>query len=126
MEPRAIASLLATGRIVIGAGLTAAPGLVGRPWVGGVADTTGARALSAGFGARDIAIGAGLARALQSGGPARGWLLAGAFADAVDFTATLAARRSLPRFGVLSTGALAATGVVAGLWAARALDQPVP
>jgi hypothetical protein len=126
MEPRAIALLLATGRIVVGAGLVVAPRLVTRPWVGGVADTTGGRVLSAGFGARDMAIGAGLARALTTGGPARGWLLAGAFTDAADLTATLAARHSLPRFGVLSAGALAATGVVAGLWAARALDQPVP
>ena len=91
-----------------------------------MADTTGARVLSAGFGVRDMAIGAGLARALMTGGPAREWLLAGAFTDAADLTATLAARHSLPRFGVLSAGALAATGMVAGLWAARALDQPVP
>jgi hypothetical protein len=126
MEPRAIASLLATGRIVIGAGLAVAPGLVTRPWIGGVADTTGARVLSAGFGARDIAIGAGLARALKSGGPAREWLLAGAFTDAVDFTATLAGRRGLPWLGVVSTGAIAATGALTSLWAASALDQPAP
>ena len=51
------------------------------------------------FGARDLAVGAGAAYALHTGGSARPWLLAAAFTDAVDAVATFAARRSLPVAG---------------------------
>ena len=44
----------------------------------------------------------------------------------IALVATFAARRSLPALGVVSGCALAATGVVAGLWAARELAQPAP
>ena len=59
MNARTVACLVASGRIAAGVGLTFAPRLVTRPWIGEVADTTGAKVLSAGFGARDFAIGAG-------------------------------------------------------------------
>jgi hypothetical protein len=124
MDARTIAGVVASGRIAAGAGLTLAPGLVTRTWIGDVAGTSGARVVSAGFGARDVAIGAGTARALVRGEPVRPWLLAGAFADAVDLVATFAGRRSLPPLGVVSACTLAATGVVAGLWAARELGVP--
>ena len=102
------------------------PDVVTRPWIGKAGDTTGARVLSAGFGARDIAIGAGTAHALLNGESPRPWLLAGAFTDAVDCFATIAGRRSLPPFGVVAIGALAGSGAAVGLWVARELDQPVP
>jgi hypothetical protein len=127
MNARTLASLVASGRIAAGIGLALTPGLVTRPWIGAVAGTTGARVLSAGFGARDVAIGAGTLRALGSGGAVHEWLLAGALTDAADLVATVAGRRSLPAFGVAGAGALAATGVVAGVWAARELAaQPGP
>ena len=95
MEATTIARQLALGRIVLGGVLTVTPGVVTRTWVGEA--TTGAKVLGAGFGARDVAIGAGLWRALDAGEDARPWLLAGAASDAADLLATLAAGRSLPR-----------------------------
>jgi len=119
MNARAIAGLVAAGRIGAGIGLTFAPQLVTRPWIGEVADTTGAKVLSAGFGARDVAIGAGTANALRSGEGVREWLIAGVLTDTVDLVATLAGRRGLPKTGVAATSALAASGVVLGLYALR-------
>jgi hypothetical protein len=123
MTARTIAKQAAYGRIAVGAALILTPKLVLRPWIGEVANKTGARVLGAGFGARDIVVGAGAIHALSTGGPVRPWLLGGAFADAVDLAATFAARRSLPAPGAAATCVLAATGVAAGLWTAR---QPTP
>jgi len=126
MNARTIAGLVAAGRIAAGVGLTFAPQLVTRPWIGEVADTTGAKVLSAGFGARDFAIGAGTANALRSGENAREWLLAGVLTDTADLVATVMGRRGLPSTGVATTSAIAASGVVLGLWALRGLDQAAP
>lgn len=126
MNARAIAGLVAAGRIGAGLGLTFTPGLVTRPWIGAVADTTGAKVLSAGFGARDVAIGAGTANALRSGAGVREWLLAGVLTDTADLVATVAGRRGLPASGVAATSALATSGIVLGLWALRGLGQAAP
>jgi hypothetical protein len=125
MTAETIAKQVAYGRVAIGAALILAPKRVLRPWIGEAGATTGGRVLGAGFGARDLAMGAGTIHALSSGGPVRPWLLASAVVDAVDFTATFAARRSLPR-SALGTCVLAATGVAASLWTARELSQPTP
>jgi hypothetical protein len=119
MNARTIAGLVAAGRVGAGIGLAFTPGLVTRPWIGAVADTTGAKVLSAGFGARDVAIGAGTANALRSGEDVRAWVLAGVLTDTADLVATLAGRRGLPMTGVVATSALAASGVVLGLYALR-------
>ena len=119
MNSRTIASLVAAGRIGAGLGLTFAPTVVTRPWIGEVADTTGARVLTAGFGARDLAVGLGTANALRTRQSEREWLLAGVLTDTADLVATLAGRRGLPKTGVVATSALAASGVVLGLYALR-------
>jgi hypothetical protein len=127
MTAETIAKQVAYGRVAIGAALVLAPKLVLRPWIGEVGNTTGARALGAGFGARDVVIGAGAIHALSTGGPIRPWLLGSALSDAVDFTATIAARRALPSAGAAATCLLAATGAAASLWTARELGgQPTP
>ena len=96
MDPHALARQLAVGRIVIGGGLVAAPALAARGWVGDVMDTPGARVLARGFGARDLAIGAGAFSALRSGQPVVDWMLAGALCDFADLAATLGSRHALP------------------------------
>jgi hypothetical protein len=117
MEATTIARQLALGRIAIGGALTVAPGLVTRLWVGEAG--TAAKVLGAGFGARDVAIGAGLWRALDAGDDTRPWLLAGAVSDVADLAATLAARRSLPLLGRVGVAAVATTGAALGVWAVR-------
>jgi len=119
MDASTLARLIALGRLGLGAGLTVAPGLVGRVWVGAGGASTGAKVIGAGLGARDVAIGAGLWRALERGEDASGWLLAGAAGDAADLVATLAARHSLPLLGRLGVPVIAASGAVLSVWAAR-------
>jgi hypothetical protein len=120
MEATTTARLIALGRIGLGGVLTVAPGLVTRTWVGET--TTATKVLGAGFGARDVAIGAGLWHALDSGAQARPWLLAGAAGDVADLVATLAARRSLPLLGRVGVAAVAATGAALSVWAARQVE----
>src|SRR4051812_6166228 len=124
MDPRALARQVAYGRIALGAALAVAPRVTARGWIGGVSATTGARVVARGLGARDVALGAGALNALQSGGPAREWLLAGAVGDVGDLAATLIAGRELPALGRFGVAALAATGAGLSLWAARGLDAP--
>lgn len=119
MDATSVARLIALGRVGLGAGFVAAPGLVARLWVG--EGGTGARVLGAGFGARDVAIGAGLWHALERDQDTHTWLLAGAAGDVADGLATLAARKSLPLVGRLGVAAFAATGAGLSLWAARQL-----
>src|SRR5829696_5343387 len=73
MTPRSLARLQATGRVVLGAGIAAAPSLIAGGWVGAVADKPGGRALAIGLGARDVGIALGTAAALRNGYGARAW-----------------------------------------------------
>src|SRR3954451_19043598 len=118
MSARTIAKQIAYGRAAIGAALVIRPDLVTRPWIGPVAESPGGRVLAVTFGARDVAVGASTAYLLHTGGAARPWLLAAAFADTVDALATLAAHRSLPSPGAIGTVALAGVSAAAGLWTA--------
>ena len=121
MDASTLARLIALGRLGLGAGLTVAPGLVGRVWVGAGGASTGAKVIGAGLGARDVAIGAGLWRALERGEDASGWLLAGAAGDLADLVATVAARDALPVLGRFGVPVIAASGAALSVWAARQL-----
>jgi hypothetical protein len=113
-----LASQLAIGRVAIGGALAIAPALASRGWIGDASATPGAQALARGFGARDVAIGAGALAALRAGRPTRDWMLAGALSDFGDLVATLRARDALPPLGRYGVAALAATGASLSLWAA--------
>lgn len=121
MDPRTVAKLVAYGRIATGAALLVTPRLVVGRWLGDVAESPGGSVLARTFGARDLAVGAGAAYALATGGAARPWLVAAAFTDSVDAVATLAARRALPKAGALGTVALASGAAAIGAWTAREL-----
>jgi len=124
MDERDLARNLAMGRVAVGAGLVALPGLTAATWVGRDAKTAGVRTLSRGFGARDALLGVGLLRALENGDTddIRRWLLYGAVADAGDLLGTLGSWRRLPRARRL----LVLAGIVGfgglGLWLAQQLD----
>jgi hypothetical protein len=110
--------MLATGRVLIGAALFAAPDLVAAPWVGDDARTEGARVVVRALGARDAALGAGTLAAGGDGAALRRWLLASSASDAADFVATLAGPRTPARTAVLG---LAASAAVAGVIAAASV-----
>jgi hypothetical protein len=118
MNPRTIAQLIAAGRVVIGAGLVAAPPLVTRGWLGAAESAQpGARVMATGLGGRDVALGLGVLSALRGGGNgAKPWLLGSALADLGDLFATLRSADDLPTSGVVLTGAVAGTAAAAGAW----------
>ena len=120
MDEREMARWLALGRINVGLGMFALPGLTAATWVGRDAQTAGVRTFARGFGVRDAIIGAGLFRALENGDKdeIRRWLLFGAAADGADLIGTLASwrrllpvRRTLVLAGIVGFGGL-------GLWLA--------
>jgi hypothetical protein len=123
VDLRDVAKSNGIGRIALGAGLMLAPGLAARVWVGRDASRTGAKVLASALGARDVALGVGLLVALESDGPARGWLEGAALADAVDFAATLAAGTAIPRVGRVGVLALAGASAVQCALASRSIDD---
>jgi hypothetical protein len=123
VDPRTIARLLTVGRLALGTGLTLAPGLAGRLWVGRDGARPAVRVLAVAVGARDVALGAGTLKALAAGEGARSWLQAGAVADAADAVATLRAGDALPAVGRVLVAALATSGAITGAWAQARLEE---
>ena len=96
-----------------------------RGWIGKQARLPGAQVLARAVGARDLAVGLGGLQAVKrNDGSARPWLAAAAACDAVDFGATWAAGRGIPRQA--RTGVLAIAGVFAVLSAAAAAGSGRP
>lgn len=83
---------LAAGRIAFGALMLLMPEEAMRGWIGRrAAALGGTQAVTRGFGARDLSLGAGTLAALMSGKDARHWVLAAAVGDVGDFAATATA-----------------------------------
>jgi hypothetical protein len=122
MDARSLARLHALGRLAIGAGLVAAPGVVAGGWVGGLARTPQGQVLAVGFGARDVAIALGSLRGVGAGYGAAGWIRAGMLADAADLVATLKARDGLPSLAAPAVALLAGGSIVLGAWLQAAVD----
>jgi hypothetical protein len=108
----------------VGAAFVLSPGLAGRLWIGPDAGRRAVKVLGRAFGVRDLALGLGVAIALERGAPVRGWVEGGVLSDAVDVAATLAAGDSIPpgvRRGALALGV---GSTLLGTALARALDDP--
>src|SRR3954467_150781 len=95
MEERDMAAVLAHGRIAIGVVSLLAPGQVARTMTGRDGSRGGASLFAGMVGARDVALGLGLQRALDHGAPVRGWLEASALVDGIDAAACLLARHHI-------------------------------
>ena len=121
MDAMTVARSLARNRAIIGAGLTLAPRLTARSWIGAQSDVEGAQLMARATGARDIGLALGTLTALPRRRQRRRWLEASALADGVDFVATLAARRSLQP-GALAFGlGMSGASTLVGLWLLREL-----
>lgn len=120
-SPVTIARGIGAGRIAIGLSLLATPAVLGRAWLGEDGTAPATQAVLRGMGVRDALIG--MAQVHTAADPERGyrWARTSAIADAVDLTATLLARRSLPASGVRGAVALAGSAAIAGLVTSRAL-----
>ena len=119
-----LAGLISFGRFLFGVAFIAQPKLMDRGWIGKQARLPGAQVLARAVGARDLALGlGGLQAVTRNDGSAQPWLSAAALCDAIDFGATWAAGRGIPRqarIGVLAiadssenTPAIAAAGIAA-------------
>ena len=124
MEARDLALLNARGRMAIGASLVLAPRLIGPMWIGDGADRPVVKLMSRALGARDLALGLGVAVALDRGAPVRGWLEGAALADGMDLFATLLAGDSIPQGKRRRVALVAGVSLVGCAMVARALDPP--
>jgi hypothetical protein len=123
VDARDLALLNARGRMAIGASLVLAPRLIGPMWIGDAGDPV-VKMMSRAPGARDLALGLGLAVALDRGKPVRGWLEGAALADGGDLMATLLAGDSIPRGKRRRVALVAAVSLVGCAVVARMLDPP--
>jgi hypothetical protein len=115
VSPRRGALLLAAGRAALGAAVLLAPEAVTSRWLGRAnAELPIVGDLARSLGVRDVGLGLAVLATLDD--PVAGPRIqaACAVADAVDAAATLAARRALPRTGVVGTVAVAAAAAAAG------------
>jgi hypothetical protein len=122
MDARTLARSQAVARAAIGAALTVAPRVAAAGWLGRDARRPATQVALRALGARDLAIGLGVAYAVGQGHGARPWLQAGTLADVVDLASTVRARGHLSPLGVAGVGAMAAGSAVLGLWLGRELD----
>src|SRR5215212_12178218 len=119
---RILAGLISLGRLLFGVAFIAEPNLMERAWIGKQARLPGAQLLTRAVGARDLALGLGGLQALsRDDGSARPWLAAAGVCDAVDFGATWAAGRSIPRQA--RSGVLVIAGVSSLLSAIAAVGN---
>src|SRR5688572_27430526 len=117
---RILAGVISFGRVLFGVAFIAKPLLMEQAWIGKQARLPGAQLLARAVGARDLVVGLGGLQAVARGdGSARPWMAAAGICDAVDFGATLAAGRTIPRQA--RTGVLAIAGIFSVLSAIAAV-----
>jgi hypothetical protein len=122
---RIFAGLISFGRFLFGVAFIAEPKLMERAWIGKQARLPGAQLLARAVGARDLVLGLGGLQAVsRDDGSARPWMAAAGVCDAVDFGATLAAGRGIPRQA--RTGVLAIAAVFSLLSAIAAIGTSEP
>ncbi len=123
MDERRLALNHARGRMAVGAAFVLLPGLAGRMWIGSPAAERPVKVLARAFGVRDLALGLGVAIALDRGAPVRGWIEAGVLSDAIDTCASLLAGSSIPPAIRWPCVALGAGSAAAGAYLAPRFDD---
>ena len=120
MNPKLFLQLAAAGRMSLGAVLLVAPQLAGRI-IGNETSTATANVVTRVAGVRDLVVGAGTFRALQSGTDAADWVTGSALCDLVDSASHAAAINDIPKVRNIGTIIGAAGFGVAQLKALRDL-----
>jgi hypothetical protein len=115
---RRVAQGLSISRVALGGAYLVAPRLAGPTWIGRAASLSGTRVVTAGLGARDVALGLGTLLAGDDHATRRTWLRAQLASDLADFAAMLVHGRGVDtsrRLGALAVigGAAAAGGFAA-------------
>lgn len=122
-SPTALSTLMAAGRVGVGAALLAAPDQVARPFLGAPAESGGGGVAVRAFGGRDLVLGAVTAASLSGRlgeGTAPTLVAASGLCDLVDGVALLAARKDLPAAGA-AAGVFAFGSALLGFALARRL-----
>jgi hypothetical protein len=117
------ASLLAAGRLALGAAVLLAPEQVTSRWLGEHASHPAVRYLARSLGARDVALGILVLQTLDDPELGPRAQAACAVVDSVDALATVAARSDLPAGAVIATIAVAGTAAAAGFGFSRGLAR---
>jgi hypothetical protein len=121
---RILAAVISFGRLLFGVAFIAKPEVMERAWIGKQARLPGAQLLARAVGSRDLVLGLGGLQAIaRDDDAARSWMAAASVCDAVDFGATLAAGRGIPRD--TRNGVLVVAGV-ASLLSALSARRPAP
>ena len=122
---RILTAFISLGRILFGTVFISQPNVMDQGWIGKQARLPGAQVLTRAVGARDLAMGlGGLQAAVRNDGSARAWMAGAALCDAVDFAATYAAGRKIPRSSRTSVLAVAAGAAVLSAIAAIGSGAP--
>jgi hypothetical protein len=121
MRARDAVRALALGRVLIGAGFVAAPGVTARGWIGDDAERAGTQVMVRAMGIRDLILGLLTLHVADRPGVGPRTVATFAVADAVDFGATLAARDQLPPAAAAGAMAVAGGAAVSGIALALAL-----
>lgn len=122
MDHRQSIRFISAGRVTIGAVMLVAPRRGAASWVGPDGRSGALSLLVRSFGAREVALGAGTLASLDSGGPARPWVMAGIVADGLDAVASVLAIRHLGARRALATGVVATIATAAGIAALNQVD----
>lgn len=121
MSPRRAASVLAAGRVALGAAVLVAPESVTARWLGSHARHPAVRYLARSLGVRDLALGILALQTLDDPELGPRVQVACAMADSVDALATVAVRSDLPAAGAIGTIAVAGAAAGAGFYLAQKL-----
>ncbi|MGH2698461.1 MAG: hypothetical protein ACRDJL_04585 [Actinomycetota bacterium] len=123
LDERELVQIISFLRLGIGVGLFLFPRRAGRWWTGEEESSTTSRMAMRSVGGRDAALALGTLVALENDGNVRGWLEAGALADASDAASVITNWRSLPRLRRLLILASSISATVVGLNLAPAFDD---
>jgi len=123
LDERELVQMLSFVRLVIGAGFVLMPRRLGRWWTGEEDISTTSKMALRSLGGRDVALAVGTLIALENNGNVRGWLEAGALADASDAVSTITNWGDLPSLRRLLGLASSVSAVAVGLNLAQAFDE---
>jgi hypothetical protein len=123
LDDRELAQMISIVRLGIGIGFFLFPKRMGRLWTGELETTATSRMAARSLGARDAVIAIGTMTALEHDGNVRGWLEAGAMADASDAVSTVSNWGDLPGLRRLLGLASSVGAAVVGFNLAQSLGE---
>jgi len=123
LDERELVQMLSFVRLVIGLGFFLMPRRLGRWWTGEEDISTTSRMALRSLGGRDVALAVGTLIALENDGNVRGWLEAGALADASDAVSTLTNWGDLTSLRRLLSLTSSVSAVMVGLNLAQSFDD---